>query len=92
MTDFWKMVFTYLIAILVIVGGGAMLMFAPTLDPLVQGAIIASIGSVIAFIFGGEVQTRTARQQERAFMTTPNGYTPTVTYTAADPAPEETDT
>lgn len=78
MTDTLKLIFTYSIALVVIVGGGVMLIVAPTLDPLVQGAIIASIGSVIAFVFGGEVQSRTARQQERALLTYPtNGYTVT---------------
>jgi len=79
MTETIKLVFTFLIALVVIVGGGAMLVMAPNLDPLIKGAIIASIGSVIAFVFGGEIQTRTARQQERALLTNPSNGNATYT-------------
>jgi hypothetical protein len=86
-TETIKLFFTYLIALVVVLGGGYMLYAtrgeagADNLQLVVSGFI----GAALAFVFGGEIQTRTARQQERALMTG----APTVTYTAADPSSTE---
>jgi len=80
MTETVKLLFTYLIAFTVVLGGGYILYVTrsePTADNL-QLVISGFIGAALAFVFGGEIQTRTARQQERALLTSPtNGYSVT---------------
>ena len=64
MVDTIRAVATYLIAFTVVVGGGAII-YASRSDPTATDiiAIVAGfIGSALTFVFGSEVQTRTARQ------------------------------
>jgi hypothetical protein len=64
MVDTIRAVATYLIAFVTVIGGGAMI-FALRGDPNAKDiiAIAASfIGAALTFVFGQEVQTRTARQ------------------------------
>lgn len=63
-TDTIRAFFTFLIAFTVVVGGGAML-FATRAEPAassLQIVVAGFIGSALTFVFGSEVQTRTARQ------------------------------
>ena len=88
-SDTLGLILTYGLAYVVVIGGGYIVaVHGSALDELLKGAIIGFIGSALTFVFGAEVQKRTARQQERALLTSPaNG----ITYTAAspaDPAPE----
>jgi len=61
-----KMLFTYLIALLLIVGGGIML-YAIRLDPTDTGsatlslAIVGFIGAAVQFVFSSESATRATR-------------------------------
>ena len=82
-SDTLGLILTYGLAYVVVIGGGYIVAVHGTaLDELLKGAIIGFIGSALTFVFGAEVQKRTARQQERALLTSPNG----ITYTAASPA------
>lgn len=82
-TDSLKLWFTYGTVVIVVVGGGVMIvLYGTTMDKLVVGAIIGFIGMALNFVFGAEVQTRTARQQERALLTSPSSGSG-VTYTAS---------
>ena len=64
--DKLKLLFTYLIALLLIVGGGAML-YAIRLDPTESGsatlslAIVGFIGAAVQFVFSSESATRATR-------------------------------
>ena len=61
-----KMLFTYLIALILIVGGGVML-YAIRLDPADSGAttlslaIVGFIGAAVQFVFSAESATRATR-------------------------------
>jgi len=61
-----KMLFTYLIALIIIIGGGAML-YAIRLDPADTGsatlslAIVGFIGAAVQFVFSSESATRATR-------------------------------
>jgi len=62
--DTVKAFFTYAIALVVVVGGGALL-YLTRADPTaasLQIVVAGFIGSALTFVFGSEVQTRTARQ------------------------------
>jgi hypothetical protein len=65
-SDKLKLLFTYLTALLLIVGGGAML-FAIRLDPADSGsatlslAIVGFIGAAVQFVFSSESATRATR-------------------------------
>jgi peptidoglycan/LPS O-acetylase OafA/YrhL len=65
--DTIKAVFTYVIAAFIVVGG-FLVLYTTRLDPPESNsqnvALVVSgfIGSAITFVFGSEVQTRTARQ------------------------------
>lgn len=79
--DTIRALFTYLIATIVVVGGGAILFTArdPTSSDL-RVVVAGFIGSALTFVFGSEVQTRTARQSAAATAaatTTANGHGPT---------------
>ncbi len=65
-SDTLKLLFTYTIAMTVIVGGGAMLYF--TNDSQLQLVISGFIGSAITFVFSQE----TAKQATRAAQATAN--------------------
>jgi uncharacterized membrane protein YqiK len=62
--DTLRAIFTYLIALVVVIGGGLFL-FLTRAEPAAQtqAVVIAGfMGSALTFVFGSEVQTRTARQ------------------------------
>jgi hypothetical protein len=65
--DTIKALFTYLIVLIVVVGGCLML-YSMRLDPPESGsgtlslAIVGFVSGALTFLFGQEVQTRTARQ------------------------------
>lgn len=63
-TDTIKVLFTYVIATILIVGGLIFLYLTTndTLIPLVAGFV----GAAIQFVFNRETQTQTARQVERS--------------------------
>ena len=64
MTDTIRMTFTYLIALVCVVGGGVFL-FATRAEPDSQGTslvIAGFIGAAVTFVFGQEGATRAARQ------------------------------
>jgi uncharacterized SAM-binding protein YcdF (DUF218 family) len=64
MTDTIRMVFTYLIALVIVVGGGVFL-FETRADQAAQSTqlvVSGFIGAAIAFVFGQETSTRSARQ------------------------------
>ncbi len=91
MTETLKLSFTYLIALLLIVGGLIFLFLTraddpqntstPTLIPLVAGFI----GAAVQFVFSRETQTSTAHATERAF-TAGAASAPTVTTSPGPPA------
>jgi len=60
--DTIKLIFTYLIALVVIVGGGLML-YATRLDVNTDLALVLAgfIGSALTFVFGAESATRATR-------------------------------
>ena len=96
--DTIKVIYTYSIATIIVVGGMAMLYFS-RLDPPSSGnlALVTAgfIGAAIQFVFNRETQTSTARQVERATAagassqptTTVSGNPPTTTVTPPEPAP-----
>ena len=55
-SDAIKLVFTYSIAVIVIVGGGVMLYFTP--DDNLQLVVAGFIGAAISFVFNSESATR----------------------------------
>jgi hypothetical protein len=68
MVDTIRAVATYVIAFTVVVGGG-LIIYASRSDPSATDivAIVAGfVGSALTFVFGSEVQTRTARQSAAA--------------------------
>ena len=77
LVDTIRAVATYLIAFVVVVGGGAII-YASRNDPTATDtvAIMAGfVGSALTFVFGSEVQTRTARQSAAAtYAATANGH------------------
>jgi hypothetical protein len=77
--DTIRALFTYLIATIVVVGGGALLYVARDATAGDLRVVIAGfMGSALTFVFGQEVQTRTARQaaSQTAAATTTNGHAP----------------
>lgn len=75
--DTIRAIFTYAIALVVVVGGMASLVFLRADTSGDTRVVIAGfIGLALSFVFGQEVQTRTARQaaaQTAAATTTTNG-------------------
>jgi hypothetical protein len=68
--DTIRAIFTYAIAFVVVVGGGAVIYLTRN-DPQSSDtvAIVAGfVGSALTFVFGSEVQTRTARQSQTSSM------------------------
>ncbi len=61
-SDSIKLVFTYSIAVIVIVGGGIMLYFTP--DDNLQLVVAGFIGAAISFVFNSESATRATRAAE----------------------------
>lgn len=62
MIDTIRALFTYATALLIAVGGLASLVLVSTMAPDTKTIIGAFVGSALTFLFGQEVQTRTARQ------------------------------
>ena len=80
--DFVKLLFTYIIAIVVVMGGGYMLYATrsePSADNL-QLVISGFIGVALTWVFGETTRSSTARQTTRALMTTAPSPTTTTTY------------
>jgi membrane protein DedA with SNARE-associated domain len=75
--DTIRAVATYLIAFTVVLGGGAII-YVSRADPSATDtvAIMAGfVGSALTFVFGQEVQTRTARQAaSQTYAAGPNGH------------------
>lgn len=68
MVDTIRAVATYLIAFVVVVGGGAII-YVSRGDPQATDTVAITagfVGSALTFVFGQEVQTRTARQSATA--------------------------
>jgi len=64
--------FTYIIAILVLVGGFyALVLYEFALDDLVKGAIIGFMSASISFVFGQEIAKATATATTKALYTPP---------------------
>ena len=87
MADTIKLIFTYLIATIIVVGGGAMLFFT-RLDPPESAsqnlALVLSgfIGAAIQFVFNKESTTQATRAAESSFRSSQ----PTVTTSSGPPA------
>lgn len=72
--DTYKAFMTYMIALVIIVGGmvflwkvlSTPLSTTDNLTLLIVGAVITLLGNASAFVFGLEIATRSARQSERA--------------------------
>ena len=66
--DTVRAAFTYAIAFVVVVGGGTILYLsrAETASSDLRVVVAGFIGSALTFVFGSEVQTRTARQAAAA--------------------------
>lgn len=89
MADNIKLVFTYTIAAILILGG-LFILYQTRLDPPDQVAdlkLIVSgfVGSAVTFVFYREAQTSTARQVERTY-TNAAATQPTTTVTSGPPA------
>lgn len=71
-SDAIKLIFTYIIA-LVVIGGGLAMLYLTRLDPPeadVQGLrllISGFVGIALQFVFASDAATRTARQVERTY-------------------------
>lgn len=68
--DTIRLLFTYMIALVVIAGGGAFLLVVRNDNPpndLITGAAISVVTAAVQFVFQKETQTSTARASERAF-------------------------
>lgn len=68
MVDTIRAIATYLIAFVVVVGGGAII-YVSRGDPNATDTVAITagfVGSALTFVFGSEVQTRTARQSAAA--------------------------
>jgi ABC-type uncharacterized transport system permease subunit len=68
--DGFRALATYLIALLVLVGGFYSLVIYPyDLDQLVKGAVIGFMSAAISFVFGQEIAKATATATTRALNT-----------------------
>jgi ABC-type uncharacterized transport system permease subunit len=68
--DGFRALATYLIALLVLVGGFYALVIYPyDLDQLVKGAVIGFMSAAISFVFGQEIAKATATATTRALNT-----------------------
>ena len=93
-SDTLKLLFSNLIAFLVI-GGGGYILWDTYSDPSAQNlqlVISGFIGAAITYVFQSENQTRTARLQEKALLTgVTNGYATPQPVDPAEPmAPVDT--
>lgn len=69
-----RALFTYVIAILILIGGFyALVLYELELDDLVKGAIIGFMSAAISFVFGQEIAKATATATTKALnMPAPN--------------------
>lgn len=76
MIDTIRALFTYATAMLIGVGGLAAIVMTPLMEADTKTIVGAFIGSALTFLFGQEVQTRTARQAaaSTAAATATNGH------------------
>jgi hypothetical protein len=63
--DTWKVLFTYGIAGVIVIGGFLTIYFLPDGDGRIA-IITGFVGAALQFVFNRETQTQTARQTERA--------------------------
>lgn len=78
--DTFRAAATYLIAILVLIGGWYSLVVYPfELAELVKGAIIGFMSTAISFVFGQEIAKATATATTKALNTPVPGQPPTIT-------------
>lgn len=61
MGDTWKLIFTYAIAAIIIIGGGAALIFIPDVDDQTQLFIAGTVGAAVQYVFNREVATQATR-------------------------------
>jgi hypothetical protein len=76
MVDTIRAVATYLIAFVTVVGGGAII-YVSRGDPNATDTVAITagfVGSALTFVFGQEVQTRTARQAATQTAAASNGH------------------
>lgn len=76
MVDTIRALFTYVTALLIAVGGLTALVLVSGMAPDTKTIVGAFVGSALTFLFGQEVQTRTARQAAASTLaanTTTNG-------------------
>ena len=69
--DFIKVILTYLVALTVVIGGGAILLANIALDDLTKGALIGFMGMALNWTFGESTRSSAARQTTRALLQTP---------------------
>jgi hypothetical protein len=64
--DTLRMAFSYIIALVVVIGGGLYIFWHGTTPEASSTLVVVAgfMGSALTFVFGLEVQTRTARQSE----------------------------
>jgi hypothetical protein len=76
MIDTIRAIFTYLIALIVVLGGFSLIYVTRTeaTSSEVRLLIAGFIGSALTFVFSTEVQTRTARQAASAAAQGANGH------------------
>lgn len=68
--DSFRVVATYVVAILVLIGGWwTLTIYEYDLDDLVKGAVIGYIGAVIQWVFGSEIAKTTAAATTKALNT-----------------------
>ena len=74
-TDTIRLIFTYVIAVAVVIGGGLTLLYtAGNADAVDLRILIGGfIGATLQFVYGGEVQTRTGKQAAAATSAATNG-------------------
>jgi hypothetical protein len=87
-SDAIKLVFTYLIALAILVGAYYALVISPyAVEADVKLWLTGAAGGAITFVFGEQVALRTARQQAAATAASVNTYpAPTVTASPGPPA------
>lgn len=61
MSDTWKLIFTLAITAVIIIGGGAALLFVPEVDSDTKLFISGAVGAAIAWLYNTESATRATR-------------------------------
>lgn len=84
-TDTLRLAFTYIIALVIVLGGGILLVVPSQVPPeQLLPFMTGIVGTVIGFVFQREASSGTARQTERAY-TAGAANQPTVTTSAGPP-------